>query len=126
MVGLGFGGGALLIGGLLALVVLADYFTSISRVLLFWVAFVLTRPFGATFSDLLTKSPEKHGLGFGTVGSSLILLAILVGLVVYTSLRPNRPWPAVRSGKRLRAGPGARTLAGAAQAALTRHTRRGR
>ena len=88
--GLGCGGGALLIGGLLALVVLAYYFTSISRVLLFWVAFVLTRPFGATFGDLLTKSPEKHGLGFGTIGSSLILLAILVGLVVYTSLRPNQ------------------------------------
>ena len=52
---------------------------------------MLTRPFGATFSDLLTKSPEKHGLGFGTLGSSLILLDILVGLVVYTSLRPNQP-----------------------------------
>ena len=103
MVGLEFGGGALLIGGLLALVVLAYYFTSISRVLLFWVAFVLTWPFGATFGDLLTKSPEEHGLGFGTIGSSLILLAILVGLVVYTSLRPNQP--ALASGLGLAPGP---------------------
>ncbi|RYU79276.1 COG4705 family protein [Hymenobacter persicinus] len=85
--GLGFGGGALLIGSLLAVVVLAYYFTSISRVLLFWVAFVLTRPFGATFGDLLTKSPEKHGLGFGTSGSSLILLGILVALVVYDTVK---------------------------------------
>lgn len=85
--GLGFGGGALLIGCLLAVVVLAYYFTSISRVLLFWVAFVLTRPFGATFGDLLTKSPEKHGLGFGTSGSSLILLALLVALVLYDTVK---------------------------------------
>jgi uncharacterized membrane-anchored protein len=88
--GLGFGGGALLIGSLLAVVVLAYYFTRISRVLLFWVAFVLTRPFGATFGDLLTKSPEKHGLGFGTSGASLILLGLLVALVVYETFGRRR------------------------------------
>ena len=87
--GLGFGGGALLIGSLLAVVVLAHYFTRISSVLLFWIAFVLTRPFGATFGDLLTKPVAKHGLGFGTQGSSLILLALLVGLVLYATLRPQ-------------------------------------
>jgi uncharacterized membrane-anchored protein len=86
--GLGFGGGALLIGSLLAVVVLARYVTRVPGVLLFWVAFVLTRPFGATFGDLLTKTPEKHGLGFGTTGSSLILFGILAGLVAYESLRP--------------------------------------
>jgi len=91
--GLGFGGGALLIGSLLAVVVLAHYVTRVPGVLLFWVAFVLTRPFGATFGDLLTKTPEKHGLGFGTTGSSLILFGILAGLVAYESLR--RPGPAV-------------------------------
>ncbi|MCC3152488.1 hypothetical protein Q3A66_05605 [Hymenobacter sp. BT770] len=89
--GLGFGGGALLIGSLLAVLVLAYYFTSISRVLLFWVAFVLTRPFGATFGDLLTKSTEKHGLGFGTQGSSLILFGLLVGLVLYETFRTKQP-----------------------------------
>ena len=88
--GLGFGGGALLIGSLLAVVVLAYYFTSISRVLLFWLAFVLTRPFGATFGDLLTKSPDKHGLGFGTSGSSLILFGILAALVVYSTFKNKR------------------------------------
>ncbi|WP_375418100.1 hypothetical protein [uncultured Hymenobacter sp.] len=87
--GLGFGGGALLIGALLTVVVLAYYFTSISRVLLFWVAFVLTRPFGATFGDLLTKPVEKHGLGFGTQGSSLILFGLLVGLIIYATRRPD-------------------------------------
>ncbi len=82
--GLGFAGGALLIGSLLALLVAAKYFSKISTVVLFWIAFVLTRPFGATMGDLLTKTHEKGGLEFGTIGSSLILLAILVGLVLWT------------------------------------------
>ena len=85
--GLGFAGGAVLIGFLLLLIVLAHYFTKISSVLLFWMAFVLTRPFGATFGDLLTKGPEKGGLGFGTKGSSLILFSILMILIVYKSYR---------------------------------------
>jgi uncharacterized membrane-anchored protein len=88
--GLGFLGGAILIGSLLAIVVLAKYFTKISIVLLFWIAFVLTRPFGATFGDLLTKSAEKGGLNFGTTGSSLILFVILVILVVYTYFDKNK------------------------------------
>jgi uncharacterized membrane-anchored protein len=88
--GLGFLGGAALIGGLLGLVVLATFFTRLNRVLLFWVAFVLTRPFGATFGDLLTKSTEKGGLDFGTIGSSLILASILVFFVLYTRQRDNR------------------------------------
>ena len=91
--GLGFGGGALLIGSLLALVVLAHYVTRLSPVLLFWVAFVLTRPFGATFGDLLTKPIAQNGLGFGTQGSSLILFALLAGLVLYTTLRPQPAEP---------------------------------
>jgi len=85
--GLGFAGGAILIGGILAVVVLAHYFTKLSTILLFWVAFVLTRPFGATFGDLLTKTHEKGGLGFGTQGSSLILFSMLVVLIIYTMNR---------------------------------------
>ena len=81
--GLGFAGGALLIGGLIALVVLATFVTRLSRVLLFWLAFVLTRPFGATVGDVLTKSRELGGLGFGTRGSSAILAVALVSLVFY-------------------------------------------
>ena len=81
--GLGFLGGAILIGGLLTLVVIAKYFSKISTVLLFWVAFVLTRPFGATFGDLLTKTTEKGGLNFGTVGSSIILFSILTLLIIF-------------------------------------------
>lgn len=88
--GLGFSGGALLIGSLLLLLTLAFYFTKLSRVLLFWLAFVLTRPFGATFGDLLTKTPEKGGLNFGTIGSSAILFGILAILIVLEIVRNRR------------------------------------
>ena len=81
--GLGFAGGALLIAGLLALVIAAKYFSQFSRVALFWIAFVLTRPFGATIGDLLTKPHDQGGLGFGTVGSSVVLVSILIVLVVW-------------------------------------------
>ncbi|MEO7931756.1 MAG: hypothetical protein ABIT76_01215 [Chthoniobacterales bacterium] len=82
--GLGFLGGAALIGGLLVIVALAYRLTPLSRVLLFWVAFVLTRPFGATFGDLLTKPLAKGGLNFGTIGSSAILFVILGALIFWT------------------------------------------
>lgn len=89
--GLGFAGGAILVGSILLAVVLAHYFTKLLSILLFWIAFVLTRPFGATFGDLLTKTHEKGGLDFGTKGSSMILFTILVILIVYTSLKPEKP-----------------------------------
>lgn len=85
--GLGFLGGAALIGSLLLLTTLAYFFTKTSHVLLFWVAFVLTRPFGATFGDLLTKPSEKGGLNFGTIGSSAILFIILVVLVIVSTIK---------------------------------------
>ncbi len=88
--GLGFMGGALLVGGLLALTVVATYCTQVSKTLLFWIAFVLTRPFGATMGDVLTKSKEKGGLGFGTIGSSLVLGSILGILILCTTLNRNK------------------------------------
>jgi uncharacterized membrane-anchored protein len=88
--GLGFAGGSGLIGGLLAMVVMAKFYTRISTVLLFWIAFVLTRPFGATFGDVLTKPVEKGGLDFGTIGSSLILASILLMLIIYTTISNKR------------------------------------
>ena len=72
------------------------YRTRISTVLLFWMAFVLTRPFGATLGDFLTKPLEKGGLDFGTVGASAFLGAILVGLVIIATQVQR---------KRLRAAP---------------------
>lgn len=85
--GLGFMGGAILIGSLLLLIVFAYYFSKVSHVILFWAAFVLTRPFGATFGDLLTKTHEKGGFNFGTTGSSLILFVILAVLVTISIIK---------------------------------------
>ncbi|KAL7562503.1 hypothetical protein ACA910_008212 [Epithemia clementina (nom. ined.)] len=75
---LGFGLGAGIIGGLLVICGILAYFTRVSHVLLFWVAFVLTRPFGATFGDLLTKSKEKGGLDLGTLKASMVILALFL------------------------------------------------
>lgn len=86
---LGFLGGALLVGGLIFLTVIAWRFTKINSVILFWIAFVLTRPFGATFGDLLTKPIAKGGLNFGTIGSSLVLASILIALII-VSIRKER------------------------------------
>ncbi len=80
--GLGFAGGAALIGGLIALVVVLHFTTRLSKVALFWIAFVLTRPFGAQFGDVLTKSHEKGGLDLGTMGSSAVLAGILLIFVL--------------------------------------------
>lgn len=88
--GLGFAGGALLIGGLIAATVAAWKLTRISRVTLFWLAFVLTRPFGATFGDLLTKPVANGGLALGTAGASLVLGAILAVLVADAMRRQQR------------------------------------
>lgn len=88
--GLGFAGGAMFIGSTIALVVLARYFTKLSPVLLFWAAFVLTRPFGATLGDFLTKPHEKGGLDFGTIGSSLVLGGVLLAMIALASFYNGR------------------------------------
>ena len=74
----------------MALVLLATLLTRLSRVLLFWIAFVLTRPFGATVGDVLTKSKDKGGLNFGTIGSSAILASILLVFVAWATLNERR------------------------------------
>jgi uncharacterized membrane-anchored protein len=87
--GLGYAGGAELMGAALLLAALAARFTPISKVFLFWLAFVLTRPFGATLGDLFTKPVGHGGLGVGTVGSSLLLAGIL-GLCLLWAARAQR------------------------------------
>lgn len=79
---LGFAQSAVMISGVLIVIALAHFYTKVSSVLLFWLAFVLTRPFGATFGDLLTKSHDKGGLDLGTVGSSLFFAIVLTVTVI--------------------------------------------
>ncbi len=80
--GLGYTGGALVFGGLLALLVLAYYRTSVSRTALFWAAFVLTRPLGAVVGDLLDKPLASGGLALSRYSATAALLAFIVGCIV--------------------------------------------
>jgi uncharacterized membrane-anchored protein len=89
--GLGFAGGAALVGSLLAVIVALTYLTRLSRVGLFWAAFVLTRPFGAQLGDVLTKAHEQGGLELGTAGSSAVLASVLALLVVHATWQQRRP-----------------------------------
>jgi len=76
--GLGFADSAMLFTGLLVVITLLHFYTRTSAVVLFWLAFVLTRPFGATFGDWLTKPLNHGGMDLGTVGASGFFMAILV------------------------------------------------
>src|SRR5258707_3860573 len=76
--GLGYEGGALVFGAALAVVAAAYYWTNVSRVTLFWTAFILTRPLGATVGDFLDK-PTDHG---GLALSRPLASAILAGLIL--------------------------------------------
>jgi uncharacterized membrane-anchored protein len=88
--GLGYAGGALLVTGVLVVLVGLMGVPAVPNVLLFWIAFVLTRPLGATAGDFLTKPVAKGGLDLGTAGSSTVLLVILFGLMAYAQLRERR------------------------------------
>lgn len=89
--GFGFVHSAMLLSGLLIVIAFLHLFTKVSGVLLFWLAFVLTRPFGATFGDFLTKPIERGGIHFGTVGSSIIFCVILlVAIAKETQLEKQR------------------------------------
>ena len=75
--GLGYGGGALVFGGLLLLVVAAYCWTRVSRTALFWAAFILTRPLGAVVGDFLDKPVASGGLALSRFSASAALLALM-------------------------------------------------
>jgi uncharacterized membrane-anchored protein len=83
--GLGFERGALVFAGLIALVAAAHYITSIPDSVLFWTAYVLTRPLGATLGDTLTKPRGDGGLDLGRITSSLAIAAAMIVLIALTS-----------------------------------------
>ena len=88
--GLGYEDGALLFGGGIALVALAYFKTRIPRAYLFWMAFVLTRPLGATLGDELTKSHSQGGLGLGTIPSSFAIALFVVTAIALANRRRLR------------------------------------
>lgn len=88
--GLGFQLGVLVFGALIAVIALA-YYLGADAVLTFWLAYILTRPLGASLGDLLSQSRTYGGLGLGTITTSLVFLAVIVALVAAVSIGPNRP-----------------------------------
>lgn len=80
--GLGYEGGALVFAAALLVLVVAYYATSVSRVLLFWAAFIMTRPLGATVGDLLDKPVAQGGLAFSRPLASLVLAVFIVACIL--------------------------------------------
>jgi uncharacterized membrane-anchored protein len=76
-------------GALIALIAVAYRFGA-NAVLAFWLAYILTRPLGASLGDLLSQSRTYGGLGFGTISTSIAFLGVIVALVAYVSVAPQR------------------------------------
>jgi uncharacterized membrane-anchored protein len=87
--GLGYEGGALLFGAGLAAVAAAYFWTNLSRVLLFWAAFILTRPLGSTVGDFLDKPLDQGGLAWSRPIASAVLAALIVGCILILPQRPG-------------------------------------
>ena len=88
--GLGYSGGALVFGAALALLALLYFTTRMSRVALFWAAFILTRPLGATVGDFLDKPVASGGLEWSRPLASAVLAVVIVGLILVLPQRPGR------------------------------------
>jgi uncharacterized membrane-anchored protein len=91
---LGYALSALLFGGTIALITLAYYALRLNAVLAFWLAYILTRPLGASIGDLLTQAPKDGGLGVGTFtvsGVFLLIIVILVGYLSFSRTNVQKP-----------------------------------
>lgn len=88
--GLGYTGGAMVFGALLLLVVAAYRWTSVSRTMLFWAAFVLTRPLGAVVGDYLDKPVAAGGLALSRLGASAALLGFIATCLLFFTHRASR------------------------------------
>ena len=88
--GLGYGGGAIVFGTMLAVIAAAYYRTKISHTVLFWAAFILTRPLGAVVGDFLDKPVSDGGLELSRYSASASLLALIVFCIFIFSHKPAK------------------------------------
>ncbi|WP_028969592.1 COG4705 family protein [Sphingomonas sp. URHD0057] len=88
--GLGYSGGALVFGAALAILAMLYFMTKVSHVLLFWAAFILTRPLGATVGDFLDKPLDKGGLALSRPLASAVLAVAIIVLIMVIPQRPGR------------------------------------
>lgn len=75
---------------IISVVVLLHYLTTINHVLLFWIAFVFTRPFEATFGDFLTKPIAQGGLDLGTLNATVVSVALMIVLIIIAHKRLSK------------------------------------
>ena len=87
---LGYTVSALMFGAMIGAVTIGYYVLRLNAVLAFWIAYILTRPFGASFGDLLSQPVANGGLGVGTVVTSAIFLLTILGLVAYLTATERR------------------------------------
>jgi uncharacterized membrane-anchored protein len=91
---LGYGPSIALWGGLIAVIAAAHYATGLNAVLAFWLAYILTRPLGASIGDFMSQHSKKYGgLGLGTTGTSYIFLGCILALVTYLTLTKRDQTP---------------------------------
>lgn len=99
-VGLGFRDSAILLGIVMVALLAAHYYTRINAMILFWIAFILTRPLGATLGDFLSKPRDHGGLQWGTLWTSAALLAALIAYqIVQIRRHPLTPLPEPVNGR---------------------------
>lgn len=84
---LGYLNTGLIFGGVIAAIAFGYFVLGLDGILAFWLAYILTRPFGASFGDLLARPVEYGGLGFGTTFTSLTFLGCIVVIVLYMTLK---------------------------------------
>ena len=89
--GLGFERGALVFAGLIAVVAALHFFTKLSSSVLFWSAYILTRPLGATLGDTLTKPHQEGGLALGRFTSSAVIGLAMIVVIAVTGLKNQEP-----------------------------------
>jgi len=87
---LGFRGAFFVISGVMLVLIAAHYLTKLNGTVIFWIAFVLTRPLGAAGGDYLVKPVDEHGLGWGTLWGSVALLALLILFTGYQGWQVRR------------------------------------
>ena len=89
--GLGYAQSVLVFGALIAIVAISYYYFRLNAVLAFWIAYILTRPLGASMGDLLSQPATNGGFGLGTVKTSMLFLSIIVSLIIYLSFKQKKP-----------------------------------
>ena len=88
--GLGYIGGAIVFGAMLAVISVAYYRTNVSHTVLFWAAFILTRPLGAVVGDFLDKPISKGGLELSRYSASAVLLVLILSCIFIFSHKPAK------------------------------------